>query len=434
MLPYWFSAMTMKSVGEAAMEMVKEVKRQFDTRSRVCWRAPPATPPTTRAASRSPPTRPCARWSRRDPGHGHPHRHRRASSASRPSWDYSPARLVSSVQLAISSSNTGGAWDNAKKYARSTCPRRGASGEIVRNIGDASGVVRQRKGGECHKAAVVGDTVGDPLKDTSGPALNIVMKLMAIISHQQRTSYVPRQEDDARGPFEKRVAAATVFAENNASKNRNNRGLKTIPRVFTSVSLRTALVSRTGTRRGTSVRLFFFVALGALASPLSAAGARHPFSSSSPTLDDAPLPSSPPEVSTTLKFARLRWMARQIVVARARHRVHHGSVAPAFAPGDGDVRSVPPTPPCSVPPTPPPPRPRFASGPASALSRGATTAASTSYPPFRSSASSAAGTSEPIATRRSSFARADIGGGGDAKTSRTRITPGSVGLPAESPP
>merc|ERR1719160_434343 len=68
--------------------------------------------------------------------------------------------LVSGVQIAISMSNTGGAWDNAKKYI------------------EASGA----KGSEQHKNAVTGDTVGDPLKDTSGPALNIVMKLSAIIS------------------------------------------------------------------------------------------------------------------------------------------------------------------------------------------------------------------------------------------------------------
>jgi len=80
-----------------------------------------------------------------------------------------PGAIVSGVQLAISAANTGGAWDNAKKYIES-----GA-------MNDEQG--RQvRKGSEIHKAAVVGDTVGDPLKDTSGPALNILIKLMAILS------------------------------------------------------------------------------------------------------------------------------------------------------------------------------------------------------------------------------------------------------------
>merc|ERR1719355_338252 len=73
--------------------------------------------------------------------------------------------MVSSVQLAISMSNTGGAWDNSKKYIE--------AGGLGPN---------HRKGSAAHKNAVTGDTVGDPLKDTSGPALNIVMKLTAIIS------------------------------------------------------------------------------------------------------------------------------------------------------------------------------------------------------------------------------------------------------------
>ena len=71
--------------------------------------------------------------------------------------------------MAISAANTGGAWDNAKKYIESGAMR-----------DDAGNVVS--KGTDIHKAAVVGDTVGDPLKDTSGPALNILIKLMAIIS------------------------------------------------------------------------------------------------------------------------------------------------------------------------------------------------------------------------------------------------------------
>merc|ERR1712031_100978 len=72
--------------------------------------------------------------------------------------------LVSSVQLAISMSNAGGAWDNSKKYI------------------SAGYLEGHPKGSEAHKNSVTGDTVGDPLKDTSGPALNIVMKLTAIIS------------------------------------------------------------------------------------------------------------------------------------------------------------------------------------------------------------------------------------------------------------
>lgn len=71
--------------------------------------------------------------------------------------------------MAISAANTGGAWDNAKKYIE--------SGSMSDNQGNIV-----RKGSDIHKAAVVGDTVGDPLKDTSGPALNILMKLMAILS------------------------------------------------------------------------------------------------------------------------------------------------------------------------------------------------------------------------------------------------------------
>jgi len=70
--------------------------------------------------------------------------------------------LVTGVLMAIFMSNSGGAWDNAKKYIES---------------GEHGG-----KGSEPHKAAVVGDTVGDPFKDTSGPSLNILIKLMTVVS------------------------------------------------------------------------------------------------------------------------------------------------------------------------------------------------------------------------------------------------------------
>ena len=70
--------------------------------------------------------------------------------------------IVTGVLMAIFQSNAGGAWDNAKKYIEA-----GALGG---------------KGSDAHKAAVVGDTVGDPFKDTSGPSLNILIKLMSVVS------------------------------------------------------------------------------------------------------------------------------------------------------------------------------------------------------------------------------------------------------------
>jgi len=70
--------------------------------------------------------------------------------------------VVSGVMLALMMANAGGAWDNAKKYIEEG------------NLGG--------KGSDAHKAAVVGDTIGDPFKDTSGPAMNILIKLMSIVS------------------------------------------------------------------------------------------------------------------------------------------------------------------------------------------------------------------------------------------------------------
>ena len=70
--------------------------------------------------------------------------------------------IASGFLLAVTMANAGGAWDNAKKYVE---------------LGNHGG-----KGSEAHEAAVVGDTVGDPFKDTSGPSLNILIKLMAMVS------------------------------------------------------------------------------------------------------------------------------------------------------------------------------------------------------------------------------------------------------------
>ena len=71
---------------------------------------------------------------------------------------------VTGVLLALMMANAGGAWDNAKKAIE--------KGEIQ----------GEEKGTDAHKAAVVGDTVGDPFKDTSGPSMNILIKLMSVVS------------------------------------------------------------------------------------------------------------------------------------------------------------------------------------------------------------------------------------------------------------
>lgn len=159
MMPYAFAAWTMKSVGEAANDMVKECLQQF---------------PKIMNGEMKPDYDRCIKISTQAS--------LREMLAPGALVIFSPlvagigfgkntcagllsGALVSSVQLAISMSNSGGAWDNSKKYISAG----GLGKEFV-------------KGSEAHKNSVTGDTVGDPLKDTSGPALNIVMKLTAIIS------------------------------------------------------------------------------------------------------------------------------------------------------------------------------------------------------------------------------------------------------------
>merc|ERR1711923_324311 len=165
MVPFAFAAMTMKSVGLAAMQMVIEVQRQFDEKPHLLDANPTERPDYDACIAIS------TKASLREmvaPG---------AMVIMTPLIvgivfgvkavaGLLVGSLVASVQLAISMSNSGGAWDNAKKYIEKQSPDSDLKG----------------KGSDIHKAAVVGDTVGDPFKDTSGPALNIVMKLMAVLS------------------------------------------------------------------------------------------------------------------------------------------------------------------------------------------------------------------------------------------------------------
>jgi len=157
-LPFLFSSLTMRAVGNAAFEMVKEVRRQF---KEIPGIMKGTTPPDTAR---------CVKISTDGslkqmvlPG---------VIAIGSPIilgfWDVRilggmlAGALAVGVMLAIFMANAGGAWDNAKKFIEG---------------GNFGG-----KGSPTHKASVVGDTVGDPFKDTSGPALNILIKLMTVVS------------------------------------------------------------------------------------------------------------------------------------------------------------------------------------------------------------------------------------------------------------
>ena len=159
MLPFLFSALTMEAVGTAANDMIQEVRRQFKTI------------PGIMEGTGTPDYRKCVDISTKAalrqmiiPGLlavivpvvvG-------ILIGSEALGGLLAGSLVTGVLMAIFMSNSGGAWDNAKKYIEE---------------GHHGG-----KGSEPHKAAVVGDTVGDPFKDTSGPSLNILIKLMTVVA------------------------------------------------------------------------------------------------------------------------------------------------------------------------------------------------------------------------------------------------------------
>ena len=159
MLPFLFSAMTMNSVGKAANQMIEEVRRQFREDKGIM------------AGTSKPDYANCVDISTKAALHEMIIPGIMAIVAPLAvGIILGPAALggmlggalSSGVLLAIMMANAGGAWDNAKKYIEE---------------GHFGG-----KGSEPHKAAVVGDTVGDPFKDTSGPSINILIKLMTIVA------------------------------------------------------------------------------------------------------------------------------------------------------------------------------------------------------------------------------------------------------------
>ena len=158
--PFLVSSMTMTAVGEAAFDMIKEIRRQFkEIPGLLEGNAEPDTERCVDIATKA------ALRRMIPPGV--------LAVAAPVVVGFSPlgpealggmlgGALIGCVLLALTMANAGGAWDNAKKYVESG------------NLGG--------KGSEVHKAVVVGDTVGDPFKDTSGPSMNILINVMAIVS------------------------------------------------------------------------------------------------------------------------------------------------------------------------------------------------------------------------------------------------------------
>ena len=159
MLPFVFSAMTMDSVSKAAYSMIEEVRRQFreipgimEGKAKPDYKTCVAISTTAALKEMLVPgimavVAPLAVG---------------LILGSTALAGLLAGSLVSGVMMAMFMSNSGGAWDNAKKYIEE---------------GHHGG-----KGSDAHKAAVVGDTVGDPFKDTSGPSINILIKLMTVVS------------------------------------------------------------------------------------------------------------------------------------------------------------------------------------------------------------------------------------------------------------
>ena len=157
--PFLVSAMTMTAVGDAAFDMIKEIRRQFkEIPGLLEGKAKPDTAKCVDIATQA------ALRKMILPG---------SLAVLAPvivGFILGPkalggmlgGALICCVMMALMMSNAGGAWDNAKKFVEK---------------GNYGG-----KGSEVHKAAVVGDTVGDPLKDTSGPSMNILINVMAIVS------------------------------------------------------------------------------------------------------------------------------------------------------------------------------------------------------------------------------------------------------------